>query len=647
MADKDILADARDFLARAESSESTNRKTWRDDVKFARLGEQWPEKIRAQRELERRPCLTINKLGPVIRQVVNDARQNRPSIKVLPQDDKADPQTAEIMTGLVRNIEQTSDADVAYDTAIDAAVSGGFGYWRVNLDYANDVSLDQLDALGNAAFEQDICIKRIMNPLSVYGDPDSTQADSSDWMKCIVTESMSEAKFKKKYPKAKVSSFDATEWATAPEAWKNDKEAVVAEYWVREEVTVLVIGVQMPDTPEKPGDVVVMRLDDWEKRQGELEPLGATAVTEPRPVKSYKVTQHIVTGVEVLESKPWPGIYIPIVPVYGDEVIVDGKRHLRSLISDARGPQEQYNFWSTASTEQVALAPRVPWIGRKGAFDSDPNWDTANSASHAYLEFDGPERPTREPPPSISAGDLRLALNAADDIKAVTGMYDASMGARSNETSGKAILARQREGDVSTFHFIDNLTRAIRHTGRIIIDLIPKVYTTPRIIRILGEDGKPDTKPINQEVPGENGALVRIHDFRAGRYDLAVTAGPSFTTRREEAASQMIELIRAYPAAAPMIGDLLARNLDWPGADEIAERLQAAMQQQQQGQQQQPDPAAMAKAQIEGGKLQVSQFEAETDRMRAQAEMQSAMTPQQVQQIVIQTMRQVLPGLAA
>lgn len=641
MSDTDIVTQAREFLTRAESAETDNRKTWREDVRFARLGKQWPDAIEKKRTQEQRPCLTINKLGPVIRQVVNDARQNRPAIKVLPQDDRADPKTAEVMTGLIRNIEQTSDADVAYDTAIDAAVSGGFGYWRINLDYATEVSTEDLSNVGPEAFTQDICIKRIMNPLSVYPDPDSTQADSSDWNRCLVADKLSEAKFKQKYPKAKVSSFDAAEWTACPAGWKTDKELTVAEYWVREETTVMVVGVQLPDTPEKPGDIVVMRQDEWEKEKlGEL-------VGEPRPIRSYKVTQYVVTGVEVLETKPWPGQYIPIVPVYGDEVICDGKRILRSLISDARGPQEQYNFWITQATELVALAPRQPYIGPTGAFKSQQaKWTTANTASHAFIEYDGPVAPTRQAPPSVPASDLQLALTASDEIKAVTGIYDASLGARSNETSGVAINARKREGDVSTFHFIDNLTRAIRHTGRIMLDLIPKVYSTPRIIRILGEDGTPESRSINQELPpeqteaAENGeALVRIHDFKAGKYDLAVTAGPSFTTKREEAASQMIELIRAYPAAAPVIGDLLAKNLDWPGADDIAERLKGMMDQQMGGQQQAPDPAAIAKAQNDAGKLQVDQFKAETERMEVENQMVS---PEQVQRLVVQTVQQLL-----
>jgi hypothetical protein len=232
-----------------------------------------------------------------------------------------------------------------------------------------------------------------------------------------------------------------------------------------------------------------------------------------------------------------------------------------------------FNYWRTTSTELVALAPKAPFIGRKGAFDTDQaKWTTANSQTHAFIEYDGPEPPQRQPFAGVPAGALQEALNAADDLKSIMGLHDASLGARSNETSGKAILARQREGDVSTFHYIDNLSRAIRHAGRILIDLIPKVYSTQRMVRILGPDGVPALAAVN----GAEGGGGRVFDLGAGRYDLTVRAGPSFASRREEAASQMIELIRAFPPAAPLIGDLLAKNLDWPGADEVARRLARA-----------------------------------------------------------------------
>lgn len=664
MAD-DILKDALEAFRLAEESEQENRADALEDIRFSRLNEQWPEAVKQQRELEGRPCLTINKLQPLIRQVVNDSRQNRPSIKVHPADSKADPETAEVMSGLIRNIEQSSDADIAYDTAIDSAVTSGFGYWRINLDYAmGAISEDELSSVGVAAFEQDIRVRRIANPFTVFGDPYSQQADSSDWNQAHIVETLTRDQFKAKYPGAQETDFDSKQWTDCGAPWKDGETVQIAEFWKREQQVKQAVAVQLGD--ENSSEPVVMYVEEFEKQRALIEAAGGYLIGRPRTVKCYKVRQHIVSGAEVLETVDWAGSYIPIVPVYGDEVNVEGKRYFRSLIRDAKDAQRMFNYWRTTGTELVALAPRAPYIGKKGAFNTDAaKWATANTSSHPYMEYDGAEAPQRQPFTGVPAGMLQEALNAADDIKAITGIYDASLGARSNETSGKAIMARQREGDISTFHFIDNLTRAIRHTGRIMIDLIPKVYSTERIIRILGEDGTPEAIKINADKPEMEGAddakeVMRIHDLRTGRYDLTVTSGPSFTTRREEAATQMIELIRSYPDAAPIIGDLLAKNLDWPGADEIAKRLEKMLPPEARDTEGQLPPEvqqqlqemgqaiqelgqrlheAEAKREIETRKLDIEEYKAETERMTAVA---PAMDPNEIQAIVIQTIRDLM-----
>ena len=646
-ADADILKDALECFARAESAESHNRTEFKEDIKFARLSQQWPENIEKARQREGRPCLTINKVSPVIRQVVNDARLNRPAITARPVDGEADKETAEIITGLIRNIEQSSDADTAYDTAIDNAVSGGFGYFRINLDFAQDIDPGaDISSLGPESFMKDIVFERIVNPLSVYGDPHSTSPTSADWMRAFVIEDMPKRDFKKKYPKAIASDFSAGDWAT-------EDTIRVAEYWKREKTERVVAAFAYPD-----GETLILDVKDAEKRAEELAQAGAEQ-TGTRSIPSYKVTRYLLTAAEVLESSDWLGTYIPIVPVYGDEVFSEGKRYLRSIIRDAKDANRMFNYWRTTSTELVALAPKAPFVGRKGAFETDrAKWATANTASHAHLEYDGPEMPQRQPFSGVPAGALQEAMNAADDIKATTGIYDASLGAPSNETSGKAITARQREGDVSSFHFIDNLSRSIRHAGRIILDLIPKIYSTPRMIRVLGEDGQADNTPINgieAEQTSEDGDMRRVYDLRTGRYDLVVKSGPAFSTRREEAAMQMMELVRSFPDSAPVIGDLLAKNLDWPGSDEIAKRLERMVppeargeesgdpetqqQMQQMGQMLQELQgklqAAETDKQLEHEKLEIERYKAETDRM---ASLQQAMTPEVVQSIVMQTL---------
>lgn len=625
----DLLAEGRTAFERCQDAESDNRQTALDDIRFSRLGEQWPRDIEKQRRNEQRPCLTINKMPAFIRQVVNDSRQNKPSIKVHPVDSNADPKTAEVINGLIRNIEYTSNADVAYDTAIEASVSGGFGYWRVGMDYAYEDT-----------FEMDLSIERVANQFSVYGDPDSMSADSADWNVAFVVEPMRKAEFKAKYGSKKNADGDAVDCDFESDAWANagvwieDETVMVAEWWKREPIEKEIV---------KLSNGYTYAADDIEN-DAELQALlaaGTLTIVGKRTTRSHKVTQIIMSGADILEKNDWPGCYIPIIPVYGDEIVVEGKRYFQSLIHSAKDAQRMFNYWRTTSTELVALAPRVPWIGRKGTFDGDiDRWATANTTSHSFLEFDT-EAPIRQPlDVGPAAGALQEALNASDDMKAIIGIYDASLGARSNETSGRAIMARQREGDVATFHFIDNLARAIRHTGRILIDLIPKVYSAERVIRVLGEDGSPKSVKINsgqpQPVMGSDGkpqedeqgqVLMAMHDLTVGKYDLTVTTGPSFTTRREEAAMQMTEFVRAFPAAAPVIGDLLAQNLDWPGADEIAERLKSinpalqnkglppeVQQMIQQGQQAIQELTQKVQA-LEADKS-VDQFNAETQRMK-------------------------------
>lgn len=597
----DILVQAREAYDRASTWWADNHAEAKDDLRFARLGEQWPQNIKQKRDLEHRPCETFNKMPSFIRQVVNDARQNKPSIKVHPQDSGADPRVAEILDGLVRNIEATSDADIAYDTAIEDAVSTGFGFWRINTAYACDDS-----------FDQDIVIERVSNQFTVLGDPNSQSADSSDWNEAFVVTTMTQSEFERAYPKAEKVDWD-TDFRDCP-GWLEGDNVVVAEYWTREKVASEIVLLS---------DGSIVKAEDM---ANEPERFAGLEVIGSRETETYKVTQRIMSGAEVLKKVDWPGKYIPIVPVYGDEVVdEDGKRHFRSLIRDAKGSQRMYNYMRNTGIEMIALAPKVPYIGRKGAFDSDPNWATANDQSHPFLEYDGGDAPERQAAPSVPQGVLQEALNANDDMKSIIGIYDASLGARSNETSGRAIMARQREGDVSTFHFIDNLSRAIRHGGRIVLDLISKTYTTERMIRVLGEDLTPNTVKIaptgqavieEETVEGEIPAAV--FDLAAGKYDLTVSAGPSFTTRREEAALQMESFIQKVPEAAPLIGDLYAKSLDWPMAEDIAERLKRLVPPEALGEAEQGLPPEV-QAQMEQGMAMIQQLQQELAQAQAQA----------------------------
>lgn len=619
--EEDFLHEVREKFERAAQREADNRARCEEDIRFARLGEQWPAQIKKQREQDMRPVLTINRMPTFIRQVVNEARQNRPAITVVPADSGADPETAEMMSGLIRNIEVSSDADIAYDTAVEGAVSGGFGYFRINIAYT-----------GEDTFDRDIVIERISDPLTVYGDPDSDSADGSDWNCCFIVSTMTDDEFEARFKGREAVNWDDLGYTKLQRPWRDGENVMVAEYWHREDVQ---------DTIYQLADGSVIDRASLEASGLPLQVVGERTVTRK------KVTQFILSGAEVLEKVEWAGKYIPIVPVYGDEIIVNGERHLKSLIHDAIDAQREHNFWRSAAAEMVALAPRSPFIGPKGAFNTDiGKWSTANNASHAFIEYDGPIAPARQPGAMQPIAEMQQAMNAADDMKSIIGIYDASLGARSNETSGVAIRARQRQGDVATFHFLDNLTRAIRHAGRIILNLIPKVYSAQRIVRILGEDNKPMNaqlapqqmhEQMRMEAQMRGQAIGRLYDLTAGKYDLVVKAGPSFGTQREEARAEIVEVVRAYPAAAPVLGPMYLRNSDWPGADDAADKLESMAGGQQDGGSQaqiSQMQQQMMQLELENRALkeanQIKAFEAETKRMEAQVKAQEVAMKGQV-----------------
>lgn len=663
-----IVNDAKKLYKTAVEADQHNRDLALEDVKFALLGEQWDDAAARQRAVDGRPCLTINKLPSHIRQVVNDARQNKPSIRIRPVDDDADPETAEVLSGLIRNIEITSSASIAYDTAIQQSVSGGFGYIRVNIDYAHDDT-----------FDKDIHIDRILNQFSVFPDHNSTSADGSDWNYCFITDRIPKEDFKEKYPNAKQINWE-TDFKDKHYDFINSDGVWVAEYWTREEMTNVIC--QMSD-----GTIVDKEI--YAKNEDTFALVGLQKVQE-RETKSYKVTQYIISGAEVLETNEWAGKYIPVVPVYGEEVAIEGKRYFKSLVRDSKDAQRSYNYWRSTTTELVALAPKTPFIGEEGSFTNPDKWANANTQSYAYLEHKkGTPAPQRQPFAGVPAGALQESLNSADDIKATMGMFDASLGAKSNETSGKAIMARQREGDIGTFHFIDNMSRAIEQIGRIIVDLIPSVYTGERIVRVLGEDGKDisivkfgqsqnqDMQEGEGEQENEGFNLNRIYDISVGKYDVVVDTGPSYTSKREEAATQMSEMIRVFPQIMQVAGDLLFKSFDWPGAEDISKRLktmlppqlqgqnpelmqmqqqmqqmqgefQAQMQQMQEQLQQAGQEAEKARLQaeslktdklIEEDRLKIDAFNAETNRLKV---VQTGMTREQTQSLIIDTVNEAI-----
>lgn len=655
--DEDVIATAKKRFEYAVERTEHNRSRARADIRFAAASPddpwQWAESdIKARGG---RPTLTINKMPQHMRQVTNDIRQNRPAIKFRPADSKADPKVAEVLTGIIRHIEANSDADVAYDIAFDNQVMHGTGYVRVLTDYVSDTS-----------FDQDIFIRAIPEPLKCYDDPDAVDFAGADRKFFFIEDSLTEEEFEKEFPKA-----EKIDWTfdTADGWFGNDKKVRIAEYFelcYRKRPLIL-----------------------WDNGstsfEGDPIPPGALAENKRREAEQCYVMWRKINGKEVLDKREIPCRWIPVSRFWGNVYFVDGKPYVSGLVRNAKDSQRMYNVAQSAIVERVMQAPKAPWVAPADAIEGyEKIWKTANTGNHAFLPYNQMDdagnrldKPERVQPATVETGLVQIAMGAADDIKSETGQYDASLGQKSNETSGKAIMARQREGDVATYHYVDNGARGIRHLGRIILDWMPSVYDTQRVARILGEDGEAESAIVNpkmgepyQEFKDEAGAIQKVFNPAVGTYDVYTTTGPSFTTRRQEAVEAMSQMTQANPELWRVIGDQLVRNMDWPGAEEMAERLKAvllpevrqadeddgeippqvkvAMQQMQQQMEQVVGALQEASAKIkemeadkqaEMGKLLVEGYKAKTDRLQA---LGATIGPEQVQALIIQTLQELM-----
>jgi len=660
----DFLATARGRFKQAIDATSLSRQSELDDLRFAAgspdNGFQWPDNIRLSRQNDMngaRPCLTINKLPQHIRQVTNDQRQNRPAIKVIPVDDMSDVQVAEVFNGIIRHIEVNSDADIAYDTACENQVTIGEGYFRVITDYCDPYS-----------FDQDLKIERIRNSFSVYMDPLIKDPCGGDAEWCFISESMPVAVFEQEYPKAQAANFDQQGIGDDVLQWITEDTVRIAEYF----------SFKYEDK----------KLYLWRNGQVTMEgdPLPMDIMMGEKPVKERTTTLKKliwakINGVEILEQQEWLGQYIPVIRVVGNEYDMEGRIIVSGIVRNAKDAQRMYNYWTSQEAELLALAPKAPFIVAGGQIEGyEDKWAELNTTNYPYLEYNPISEegvlvppPQRVLPPMPSAGILQAKMGAADDIKSTTGQYNASLGQQSNETSGKAITARQMESDVGTFHYIDNLSRAIRQCGRILIDLIPKVYDTRRVARIIGEDGQTDKvvidpkqqEPFRKITQGE--AIIKIYNPSIGRYDVTVIVGPGFNSRRQEALEAMSMLVQSNPALWQVIGDLLVKNMDWPGAAEMSDRIkrtippeiignpddtpelrqamQVIEQLKQEGMQMKGiidniyKSIEYQKAENDKLKAQATAYDSETKRMQA---LQPGMTPEQIQALVLTTMQSLI-----
>ena len=552
------IANAIKFLQFANEADQMNRSEALEDLKFA-AGDQWPVEIQNSRVLEARPCLTVNKVDAYCRQLTNQMRQQRPRIKVHGMNTESDEKMAKIIQGICRHVENHSDADAAYDKAGDFAVRMGWGYWRVTTDYVREDS-----------FDQEIYIRAIDNPFTVYFDPNSVLPDGSDAETVLITTVISKENFKKMYPNAETQQgFTMRGTGDTNPEWVMKEDIRLAEYFYTERKAIKVHLLS---------DGTSVKSDDL-PAQDVLDAAGITIV-ETRDSFEKKIRWCKLTSMEVLEEGEWAGKYIPIVPVFGQETVVENKKKKFGIVRMAKDPQRMYNFWQTSLTESVALAPKAKWLLAEGQDEGHENeWAMANIKSMPVLRYkqkdiDGqpapaPQRLQPEPPP---AGIMAAAQSMTTDLMQVVGIFDPSQLPQGN-ISGKALQGQQQQVDMTNFHYYDNLTRSIRQTGRIILDLIPKIYDRERVLRIIGDDGKPEILTINQFGQDEEGIDKILNDVTVGEYDVVMDTGPGYNSKRQEAVASMMQLFAADPSLIQQAGDLLVRNMDFPGADTIADRL--------------------------------------------------------------------------
>lgn len=602
--DKEILKEATERFEQIQSDDKDNRDSYRADTLFVYSpGNQWPDDVRTTRTQWKELCLEFNQLKQFVAQVVNDQRQNRPGVRFHPASGQASKEVADIMQGLTRSIENESSAEAVYDNAFQSAVVGGRGAWRICSEYSDD-----------EGFNQKLCIKPINDMLTVYADLNYQQPDGSDRNFVFVTESFTEEEFKRKWPDAEPISWDALE-----ACWSNSTDMIVVADYYRRICTKRKL-VQMSDG-------AVGYKDEMPE-----PPEGVTIVKE-RDVEQYKVEWFTLNGQQVLAKYECPGQIIPVVIIPGEDMILNGKRVYQGLTRHARDAQSMLNFGMTQQAIHLSLTPRAPWVIAEGQNEGYENmWRDANQKNWSALVYKpvtiGEQLappPQRTAPSMPDAGWDRWCQMMISMIKSTIGMYEQSLGQKGNEHSGKAIIAREKQGDTATFNFVDNLARGIALTGEIFMHWFPVYYDTEQMVQIIQPDDTRKMVTINQTAPDpENPAqAIKNNDITVGKYAVTVEAGPSYATKRQETSESLMQLVQAFPPVAQVAGDLIVKSLDIADADVIADRLKTMLPpqiQQAEAAKQEgkapPDP--QMQAQMQEQQQHLDQAKATMDEMHKQ-----------------------------
>ena len=550
--DDDVIADAKRFLTASKEANAKNIEAGRDDLRFLIGGvNQWDPQDAAQRIMDFRPMITVNKLPTFLHQVTNNIRRNKTSIKIHPGSGGS-VDVAKVRQGIIRHIEYKSNADVAYSTAACSAAAIGFGYFAIETDFINEKS-----------FYQELKFRRIRNPFTVHFDPLSQSPDGADQRKCLIEDVMSRVDFKRQYPNAKANDDLGLGDGDIYTGWLTQDTVLVANYYRIEETA-----------------ATLCMLDDGTTVWKDEMPLGAVVISERASYKC-KTMWYKLTGADVLEKTEIKCPWIPVFPVYGDEIVIDGEVTRSGIIRNAKDPMRMYNYWMTCATEEIALRPKAPFVGAHGQFEGfEKDWALANRKSFPYLQYNPIDAggqlapaPQRQPMGDIPSGVLQMAMHANDNIKATTGLFDSSLGARGNATSGKQELAQQAQGDTANFHFTDSMNIAVRQAGRCANYMLSHYYDTKRVVEIMGQDDL----VFSVEINAPNAIDEVLNDMTSGEYTVTVDTGPSYQTLRQEASELFSEMAHNNQSLMQTAGDLIIAEMDIPGADKIAARLKKAM----------------------------------------------------------------------
>lgn len=531
----------RSRFAACVSAESSWRENALSDIRFkagtnGKKSYQWDEASQSERETDNRPCFTVNRMDAFIKQITNQQRMAGPTITIAPAGEDGDEETAEVFQGIIRHILSVSDGEIAIDTAFEAAATHGKGFIYVTVDYIDEES-----------GEQEILIKRVRNPFTVYLDPAASEPDSSDMRFAFVTDVIPRDEYTADYgDKFPLSALDMASIGDPQRlTWFPDGGVRIVEYF------------ETVRTKTKKGRSKVKHVR-WRK----------------------------MNGLQTLAETKFPITRIPIVPMFGDEFDIDGDLDYRGMVRNGRHPQTILNYMFTSLVEQLALAPRSPFLVSATQLENFENiWKLANRKNFPYLPYndkDAEGRPTGQPPirnsvePPIQSTVVALSI-AENQFKAVMQLYDPSLGQGKRDMSGKAAQLYQQQGEIGNSNYTDNLKRSLRSLGRLLVQMIPKYYDAPRVMRILGRDEQPVTVMVHANKEADLPEVMpkgldpkKIFNLGVGRYDVVVTTGPNFINKQQEQLATLLDIMKADPQIVPLVVDLVAKKM---GADDVVERV--------------------------------------------------------------------------